>query len=338
MDPKDIERVHHRTEIYTVISKPFKKSERDPELKPYKSVDALDTSSHGSKLPGIKINQPPSRPPPPKMQRSITSPICYSKPITRAPPPSVPPPEPPTLSPNQSDYAEYAELNDPSPSSSEGNSPLHRPGGGVPLVIKQSNLNKRTEHSDRIQLDVLGSSQPLRPNLPSQSSDVLRENKKLILHQKYSKIREELMKKQGLVDEADKDDVKKKERPKPPQGHKIRSRPSYDEVEPDLEIRVEPLSLGNQREEDDFWVKVKYPTIPRNEENIGRRSTSSSNLTSSDYYSNLAELQLDAQVASEGSGSDSMGRRRHSFSEGDDKLIIRATSVNRLVLFMVTAY
>ncbi len=124
---------------------------------------------------------------------------------------------------------------------------------------------------------------------------------------------------------------KKPVKPKPPPAYKLRHRPSYTEVEPDLEIRVEPISLRvSQAEGDNIWMRVKYPTMPKKGDSVStRRSSDSSNQASSDYYSNLAELQLDVQLNSEGSGSESLGRRRHSFSEGDDKLIIRASTASR---------
>ena len=193
----------------------------------------------------------------------------------------------------------------------------------------------------------------------------MREQKKLELHQKYSKIREELVRKQdspgdtpggkhspvgvaGLgkhspggvagprkhspVGVAGSDRGEKPTQRTGPKGNKLRSRPSYAEVEPDFEIIVEPVpNRMSQPDADNIWMRVKYPMAPKKVDSIGRRSSSSSNLTNSDYYSNLAELQLEDEggVASEGSGVDSLGRRRHSFTEGEDRLVIRASTASR---------
>ncbi len=97
-----------------------------------------------------------------------------------------------------------------------------------------------------------------------------------------------------------------------------------------------PNRISQNDGDNNMWMKVKYPTMPKRVDST-RRSSSSSNLTGSDYYSNLAELQLDVHggVVSEGSGSDSLGRRRHSFSEGEDRMIIRASAASRSVGFIV---
>lgn len=205
------------------------------------------------------------------------------------------------------------------------------------------------------------SEQAQKPKPVTKPSDVAREHKKQELHQKYSKIRDEILRKQGLLDSPSstrakglaspttgasphvkerahrqhgagdyKEEVKAHIRPKPPKGHKHRSRPSYAEVEPDFEIRVEPVPnrISQSDADNTEWMRVKYPTMPKKGES---RSSSSSNITSSDYYSNLAELQLEPSGggATEGSGSDSMGRRRHSFSEGEERMIIRASTSSR---------
>lgn len=358
MDPDDIEHVTHRSQVYTVISKPFKKTERVPELKSYKSTQ--DTTDGGVALPvhgarnsenrspTPRMNVPPSRPPPPsvllrKMSADdvISNQLTKSNPSSRAPPPSMPPPRPPTESTNlikfDDDYAEYAEVEEPSPSSSEGNSPLHR-AVGTPVQIKQTFQNKRPQSSD-VDLDIknAGPNQPPKPSLAMKPSDIMRENKKMELHLKYSKIRDEKLKKEAAAGASGggaeaKGSVanKRPRRPDPPHGHKPRYRPSYTEVEPDFEIRVEPLSNRlSQTDNDNMWMRVKYPTMPKRVDSLGQKSSSSSNLTGSEYYSNLAEMQLDVAGPSDGSGSESLGRRRHSFSEGDDKMIIRARTQSR---------
>ena len=116
---------------------------------------------------------------------------------------------------------------------------------------------------------------------------------------------------------------------------KSRHRPSYTEVDPDQEIRVEPLPARMSATDNDMWVKVKYNTAGRqpNQDSLGRRSSSSSNLTNtmtsasgSDCYSNLAELMINVTAPSTPGSS---GQRRHSFTEGDGKLIIKASATNR---------
>ena len=116
---------------------------------------------------------------------------------------------------------------------------------------------------------------------------------------------------------------------------KPRHRPSYTEVDPDQEIRVEPVPIRMSATDNDMWVKVKYNTAGRqpNQDSLGRRSSSSSNLTNtmtsasgSDCYSNLAELMINVTAPSTPGSS---GQRRHSFTEGDGKLIIKASAANR---------
>lgn len=391
MDPTDIEHVTHKSQVYSVISKPFKQAERDPNMKPYRSSPNILAESHAQSSQWSKKkegNFPPSRPPPPfllKKQASAGGLISDRQP-RRNPPPTVPPPRPPSESSilrTDDDYADYTEVDDTSPISSTDNSPFHRPSGAPPIQIKQhgNHVKKSSKDSDKILLDIRTqshhphtaqvkpkptdhSSKPSPPTRPpelshkplpaTKPSDLTREHKKHELHQKYSKIREDIIRKQGQLDvpgsgqargaspsvpqvkerhmhgvRDHKEEVKAHARPKPPKGYKQRSRPSYAEVEPDLEITVEPVpNRVSQADVDNtMWMRVKYPTMPRGE-SMGKRSSSSSNITSSDNYSNLAELQLD-QSTMEGSGSDSLGRRRHSFSEGEERMIIRASVGSR---------
>ena len=224
-------------------------------------------------------------------------------------------------------YADYTEVDDTSPISSTDNSPFHRPAGVPPMQIKQQagHAKKSSLDSDKILLDVQaqshalpthssqakaiehGSAKPIPPTKPtehaqkpalaSKPSDIAREHKKQELHQKYSKIREELIRKQGHSDAPVskgaanisgssqaagagpvakdrpaqrkkpeyKENVKAHVRPKPPKGHKLRSRPSYAEVEPNFEITVEPVpNRVSQTDSDNtMWMRVKYPTMPK---------------------------------------------------------------------------
>jgi hypothetical protein len=116
---------------------------------------------------------------------------------------------------------------------------------------------------------------------------------------------------------------------------KPRHRPSYTEVDPDQEIRVEPVPIRMSATDNDMWVKVKYNTAgrPPQQDSLGRRSSSSSNLTNtmtsasgSECYSNLAELMINVSAPSTPGSS---SQRRHSFTEGDGKLIIKASAANR---------
>ena len=121
----------------------------------------------------------------------------------------------------------------------------------------------------------------------------------------------------------------------PASNSKLRHRPSYTEVDPDQEIRVEPVPARASATDNDMWVKVKYNTGSRAplQDSLGRKSTSSSNLTNtmtsasgSDCYSNLAELMINVTAPSTPGLST---QRRHSFTEGDEKMIIKASAANR---------
>ena len=117
---------------------------------------------------------------------------------------------------------------------------------------------------------------------------------------------------------------------------KPRHRPSYAEIDPDQEIKVEPITPRLSATDNDMWVKVKYSSRHFHQDSLGRRSSSSSNLTNtmnsasgSENYSNLAELTIDLPVAS-GSTSGSSSQRRHSFTGGDENmLVIKASAANR---------
>lgn len=403
MDPEDIQRVTHRSQVYTVVNKPFKQP-IGKEQRAIKSTSSVLSEigqgsryGRGKKAPDQPVF-PPARPPPPNLLRrqgsaeSLLSNSNRPRPLSRAPPPSMPPPHPPSRPAEQdadTDYADYADVDDTSPTSSTDNSPFHRPSG-APVQIKQSSSSSQAKipSSERIHLDIhtpghqsqrLPTSPsptktpehnprpfPARPppdhiTKPARTPELAREIKKLDLHNKYTKIVEEQKRKQ-LAGAVSPEGVREgnithtaagaRDRPKlptptsnhrptsagdpkqankpiqrpKPKGHKLRSRPSYAEVEPDFEITVEPVSNRvSQSDADNIWMRVKHPTMPRRVDG-SIKSSSSSNLTSSDYYSNLAELNLEGNVgaASEGSGCDSLGRRRHSFSEGEDKVAYRS--------------
>lgn len=134
-----------------------------------------------------------------------------------------------------------------------------------------------------------------------------------------------------------------KQQPPPPPPSSIaatnakpRHRPSYAEIDPDQEIKVEPISPRLSATDNDMWVKVKYSSRHFHYDSLGRRSSSSSNLTNtmnsasgSENYSNLAELTIDLPAGG-GSTSGSNTQRRHSFTGGDENmLIIKASAANR---------
>jgi hypothetical protein len=249
--------------------------------------------------------------------------------------------------------------------SSAESSPFHRPSG-APVQIKQTSSNQagKIPVSDRILLDIHGPSGPgpaRGPDhgprqaarhaehvpKPARTPELAREIKKLDLHNKYTKIIEEKKRKQGLLAEGAEGVEHSRERPKiptpgaadikparkpaemkpkPPVAHKLRSRTSYAEVDPDFEITVEPVSNRSSQPDADIWMRVKHRTMPKKMDG-SVKSSSSSNLTGSDYYSNLAELDLEGGVggvAHPASSTDSMERRRHSISEGQvDRVSIR---------------
>ena len=96
---------------------------------------------------------------------------------------------------------------------------------------------------------------------------------------------------------------------------------SYDEVNPDQHIIIRPLPPRLSAQDNDMWVQFKFQTMPTGTDSLlSRRSSSSSNL-SSDYYSNLAEFTTSGGACA----TDSPGtHRRHSFSDGDARLVIKA--------------
>ena len=378
MDPEDIERITHQSELYTVVNKSFKRGgsqrEREPsQLQPqkaasdvhevglarsklkmkYPSLESVDGAQSSQPTPPIHHQQQqpqqrprfgggrkdeknhyplPSRPlPPPHIlhkQKSETEVLnCLASSPNSRPISSV------MLDvKHRIDYDGFDK--DDSPVSSEGSSPLDQAEGGgnnLPLVSKY--LSKSHGEQDM---------QPFhqRPNKPIPAA---RHNKKQELHLKYTKIREQLMQKQASDEtratggegdgEGNSDNqIKRGVSPAQPRTHKkqLQHRPSYMEVDSDLEITVEPIP--NLYGQSGLWGVVKYPT-PKKGDSMGQRSSSSSNLTSSDFYSNLTDLELDIPSDSqhEWSGSDTRRRRSHSFSEGLDKMVITASRGSRLV-------
>ena len=91
---------------------------------------------------------------------------------------------------------------------------------------------------------------------------------------------------------------------------------SYDEINLDQRVVLEQLPARQSALDNEMWMRVKFQTLPTpRADSISRLSSSSSNLTSSDYYSNLADLSLAGGFVGE-------SQRRHSFSSGDDRIVI----------------
>ena len=355
MDPEDIERISHpkSDQVYTVVNRPLKENDRAPRthMKPYSpSPDILERPGSGADkrqdgagkhYPSSNVNAHKGRPLPPGR--------AYNK-------ASQPPPPPPNKKPTQSkeplnddehDYSDVADdFSSPSP---EPLSPIRQlsPTNPPPSQSRPAVAPRRSKD------DLFGGieqSQPSKPKPPSKPAPpkkptALAGRPESPLRQ--AAVRSESPLKTGRSDSPFKHPLlPPTARPMSPQRSQVspeqkkqvpatnvkppRHRPSYAEVDPDQEIRVEHLPPRLSATDNDMWVKVKYNSRPH-QDSLGRRSSSSSNLTNtmtsasgSDCYTNLAELMIDAPPAS-GTGS----QRRHSFTEGDEKLIIKASAANR---------
>ena len=114
--------------------------------------------------------------------------------------------------------------------------------------------------------------------------------------------------------------------------HGMHHFPSYVEVNPKQPIVVQPLPLRHSTQDNDMWAQIKFQMLPMPHlDGPLHRSSSTSNLTScssSDYYSNLADFSLGVESTEEilVSSSSSHQLRRHSFSKGDERLIVKDTA------------
>lgn len=120
----------------------------------------------------------------------------------------------------------------------------------------------------------------------------------------------------------------------------FKHQPSYDEIPLNREISVEHLPNRKSAVDNDMWAKVKYPhnagasPISKKNSSMGRHlSMSSGDLTSnsgSDYYSNLADLDLgaDGEGVEDVRGEGEVVQRSRSFSE-HERVVIKATNPNR---------
>ena len=408
MDPEEIKRIAHQSQLYTVISKSFKLggSQREPDMaQPRKSAGDIHecgdvspkSKSHRSSADSVDGGASRwSRPMPPvhphqrqhhnqgaryDASRRDESNQYLQQSTRPLPPPHIiqhhmtdtelqtpssvamalrSPSAPLIEAKFDVDYDDIEDTEE-SPISSEGSSPPHQVGGagGIrvqPLAMKQLPPSRR--HGD---LELQQQQQLLKPipairHLP----DASRHNKKQELHLKYTKIREQMMQKKQFVDETritgfvgSEDDVGGISRgsvedahsgnhgkPLPsqaqPHGNKKhrqqKHRPTYTEVDEDLEITVEHLREHGQS---GLWGLVRYP-VSKPGDTMGRRSSSSRSLTSSDFYSNLNDLELETPSGGqlECGGTDSLWRRSHSFSGGMDKMTIPSTG-SRLVFSLV---
>ena len=125
----------------------------------------------------------------------------------------------------------------------------------------------------------------------------------------------------------------------------LKHQPSYDEIPLNQEIAVEHLPNRQSAVDNDMWAKVKFPNVPVpfKLDSIGRRSSSSGNLTmtsnsGSDYYSNLADLDItpgaeDTSEERARARAESIQRSR-SFSN-HERVFIKATNANRYVCVCV---
>jgi tensin len=97
-------------------------------------------------------------------------------------------------------------------------------------------------------------------------------------------------------------------------------KPTYDEISLDQQMRLQPVTpryIGH--DSDSGWCKFKFQTLP-SKGDTGHRSSSSSNPTlgsnCGDMYSNLGDLFVGGAFVRE-------SQRRHSFTEGDERIVVR---------------
>ena len=315
MDPEDIERVSlpNTDKVYTVVSRPTKQNEK---------------AQNGGASKRVSSTPAPRYPPPP--------------------PPNKKPPQPKQL-PNSNvddehDYSDVADdLSSPSP---EPLSPVHQlsPTNPAPFHSRPVVAPRRSKE------DLVGGGDKPRP--PTKPAPLKKPSGLAIGKGAGGRPESQLELRSDSPSRSAKSvspfrgplspqhPPRPKSPPKPEQqasaaNAKLRHRPSYTEVDPEQEIKVEPLPLRMSATDNDMWVKVKYNSRHLHQDSLGRRSSSSSNLTNtmnsasgSDYYSNLAELNIDPPGSSSTGGSSS--QRRHSFTEGEEnKLIIKASAANR---------
>jgi hypothetical protein len=99
---------------------------------------------------------------------------------------------------------------------------------------------------------------------------------------------------------------------------------AYDEIQEDQLMKLQPVTPRHSGHENDpGWCKFKFQTLPSNRGDSGHRSSSSSNptlgSTCGEMYSNLGDLFVGGAFVGE-------AQRRHSFTEGDELIVIRGTT------------
>lgn len=178
-------------------------------------------------------------------------------------------------------------------------------------------LSKVASHSTQLSTSTGSkSSKPLpatKPKVPKKPTAVIPDTEAL-----YTPVDEDDRDSKDIADESQQARSKKK--------HVV----SYDEINPDRPIIIRPLAPRLSAQDNDMWVQFKFQTLPTKSDSLlTHRSSSSSNL-SSDYYSNLAE------VTSGGDGCTTdcnpEPTRRHSFSDGDSRLLIKATASRESII------
>ena len=126
--------------------------------------------------------------------------------------------------------------------------------------------------------------------------------------------------------------------------HALHHFPSYVEVNPNQPIVIQPLPLRHSAQDNDMWAQIKFQMLPMPHlDSPLHCSSSTSDLTScssSDYYSNLADFSLGVESTEEilVSSSSSHQLRRHSFSEGDERLIVKDTASRCVQGYVVSVY
>ena len=325
MDPELLERVAppYSEQLYTVINKPVRhQNSRGEEL-----TEAGGQAKPKGGSPKQK-GPPPSRPPPPTKRPSESPPLpipASGKP-TRPPPPAKPPSvNPPTKLPSVNPPAKAPSVNPPT---SKPQPPqkvrclLSHTRTYLPameyymymyiscVACKRSLLTVRTHkfmHCTRTHIHVHTHTHTQQVQVRVDEED-------------YAEIDDDL-------DEEPRDkpliqiqQMKPLKRTKPPVAKPTRKKFSYDEINIDQRIVLEQLPPRQSAQDNEMWMTVKFQTLPTpRADSISRRSSSSSNLTSSDYYSNLADLSLASGFVGE-------TQRRHSFSSWDDRIVIHGSS------------
>ena len=98
--------------------------------------------------------------------------------------------------------------------------------------------------------------------------------------------------------------------PPPPTG-------KYDQVPPEgKKLVLQPVAPRQSTSDNDMWMSVKWQTLPERKDSDLRRSNSSGALEASiSDYTNLTDIAVGNTFVSE-------TQRRHSFSEGEGKMVI----------------